>query len=45
MIEDDREKIGSGLDKFASFMVYARQFPVKILAGVILLTSIRAGIQ
>ena len=27
------------LDKFAEFMVYARQFPVKILAGIILLTS------
>lgn len=27
------------LDKFTSFMEYARQFPVKILAGVILLTS------
>ncbi len=29
------------LDKFARFMKYARQFPVKILAGVILLTSAR----
>ena len=29
------------LDKFASFMAYARQFPVKILAGIILLTSAR----
>ena len=29
------------LDKFARFMNYARQFPVKILAGVILLTSAR----
>jgi methylenetetrahydrofolate reductase (NADPH) len=29
------------LDKFASFMSYARQFPVKILAGIILLTSAR----
>ena len=27
------------LDKFKKFMEYARQFPVKILAGVILLTS------
>jgi methylenetetrahydrofolate reductase (NADPH) len=27
------------LDKFTSFMEYARQFPVKILAGIILLTS------
>jgi 5,10-methylenetetrahydrofolate reductase len=27
------------LDNFKSFMEYARQFPVKILAGVILLTS------
>ncbi|QTA93480.1 methylenetetrahydrofolate reductase [Desulfonema magnum] len=27
------------LDKFKDFMKYARQFPVKILAGVILLTS------
>ncbi len=27
------------LDKFKTFMTYARQFPVKILAGVILLTS------
>ena len=28
------------LDKFAKFMEYARQFPVKILAGIILLTSV-----
>ena len=27
------------LDNFAKFMEYARQFPVKVLAGVILLTS------
>jgi 5,10-methylenetetrahydrofolate reductase len=27
------------LDNFKNFMAYARQFPVKILAGVILLTS------
>ncbi|MFC1896489.1 methylenetetrahydrofolate reductase [Thermodesulfobacteriota bacterium] len=27
------------LDRFAEFMEYARQFPVKILAGIILLTS------
>jgi 5,10-methylenetetrahydrofolate reductase len=27
------------LDNFKSFMDYARQFPVKILAGIILLTS------
>lgn len=27
------------MDKFKSFMDYARQFPVKVLAGVILLTS------
>jgi methylenetetrahydrofolate reductase (NADPH) len=27
------------LDNFKGFMVYARQFPVKILAGIILLTS------
>ena len=27
------------LDKFRDFMSYARQFPVKILAGIILLTS------
>jgi 5,10-methylenetetrahydrofolate reductase len=27
------------LDKFKEFMTYARQFPVKILAGIILLTS------
>lgn len=27
------------LDKFAKFMQYARQFPVKILAGIILLVS------
>jgi len=29
------------LDKFAKFMEYARQFPVKILAGIILLVSAR----
>lgn len=29
------------LEKFANFMKYARQFPVKILAGIILLTSAR----
>jgi 5,10-methylenetetrahydrofolate reductase len=29
------------LDNFAKFMVYARQFKVKILAGIILLTSAR----
>jgi methylenetetrahydrofolate reductase (NADPH) len=29
------------LDKFARFMAYSRQFPVKILAGIILLTSAR----
>jgi methylenetetrahydrofolate reductase (NADPH) len=29
------------LDNFAKFMEYARQFPVKILAGVILLSSAR----
>jgi len=29
------------LDKFAKFMEYARQFPVKILAGIILLVSVR----
>ena len=29
------------LDKFAKFMEYARQFPVKILAGIILLVSPR----
>ncbi|NWF77470.1 MAG: methylenetetrahydrofolate reductase [Chloroflexi bacterium] len=29
------------LDKFAKFMQYARQFPVKILAGIILLVSAR----
>ena len=29
------------LDKFAKFMEYARQFQVKILAGIILLTSAR----
>jgi len=29
------------LDKFARFMEYARQFPVKILAGIILLVSAR----
>ncbi len=44
------KKIGAGaefiqtqavydLDKFKTFMEYARQFPVKILAGIILLTS------
>ena len=27
------------LDNFASFLEYARQFPVKILAGIVLLTS------
>lgn len=27
------------LDRFKTFMTYARQFPVKILAGIILLTS------
>ena len=27
------------LDNFKQFMVYAKQFPVKILAGIILLTS------
>lgn len=27
------------LDNFAEFMAYARQFPIKILAGIILLTS------
>src|SRR3989304_3877982 len=27
------------LDKFAKFMQYARQFPVKILAGIVLLSS------
>ncbi len=27
------------LDKLQSFMEYARQFPVKVLAGIILLTS------
>ncbi len=27
------------LDKFAEFMTYARQFPVKVLPGIILLTS------
>lgn len=27
------------MEKFKSFMVYARKFPVKILAGIILLTS------
>ena len=31
------------LDKFGRFMEYARQFPVKILAGIILLTSARMG--
>ena len=29
------------LDKFSSFMQYARQFPVKILAGIVLLSSAR----
>jgi len=29
------------LDKFAKFMKYARKFPVKILAGIVLLTSAR----
>jgi 5,10-methylenetetrahydrofolate reductase len=29
------------LDKFAKFMEYARQFPVKILAGIILLVSVK----
>jgi len=29
------------LDRFAKFMEYARQFPVKILAGIILLVSAR----
>jgi|WetSurMetagenome_2_1015567.scaffolds.fasta_scaffold325525_1 methylenetetrahydrofolate reductase (NADPH) len=29
------------LEKFSRFMEYARQFPVKILAGIILLTSAR----
>ena len=29
------------LDKFAQFMEYARQFPVKILAGIVLLVSAR----
>jgi 5,10-methylenetetrahydrofolate reductase len=29
------------LEKFAHFMEYARKFPVKILAGIILLTSAR----
>jgi 5,10-methylenetetrahydrofolate reductase len=29
------------LDKFAKFMQYARQFPVKILAGIVLLSSAR----
>ena len=29
------------LDNFASFMQHARQFPVKILAGIVLLTSAR----
>ena len=29
------------LDKFAKFMEYARQFPVKILAGIVLLVSAR----
>jgi 5,10-methylenetetrahydrofolate reductase len=28
------------LDKFAKFMEYARQFPVKVLAGMVLLTSV-----
>lgn len=31
------------LEKFGLFMKYARQFPVKILAGIILLTSARMG--
>ncbi len=31
------------LEKFGRFMKYARQFPVKILAGIILLTSARMG--
>ncbi len=29
------------LDNFAKFMTYARKFPVKILAGIVLLTSAR----
>jgi len=29
------------LDKFSKFMKFARQFPVKILAGIVLLTSAR----
>ena len=29
------------LDNFAKFMAYARKFPVKILAGIVLLTSAR----
>ncbi|NMB35604.1 MAG: 5,10-methylenetetrahydrofolate reductase [Firmicutes bacterium] len=29
------------LDRFAKFMEYARQFPVKILAGIVLLSSAR----
>ena len=29
------------LDNFAKFMQHARQFPVKILAGIVLLTSAR----
>jgi 5,10-methylenetetrahydrofolate reductase len=29
------------LDKFSSFMQYARQFPVKVLAGIVLLSSAR----
>ena len=29
------------LDNFAKFMKYARQFPIKILAGIVLLTSAR----
>ncbi len=29
------------LDNFAKFMKYARQFPVKVLAGIVLLTSAR----
>jgi len=29
------------LDNFAKFMKYARQFPVKIMAGIVLLTSAR----
>ncbi|HUV44588.1 MAG TPA: methylenetetrahydrofolate reductase [Dehalococcoidales bacterium] len=29
------------LDRFSSFMQYARQFPVKVLAGIVLLSSAR----